>query len=165
VDELVIVRHAIAEERDRLRWPDDSERPLTEAGAERFARAARGLVRLVPDVAAVLSSPAARAWQTAELLEREAGWPAPERCDALAVGRSPEAVLSALPQLGSAAVVGHEPQLSELAVLLLAGDPQAAAIELKKGGAVLLACPFGAVRGRAVLRWSASPRMLRGLAR
>jgi len=161
----VIVRHAIAEERDGLRWPDDAERPLTEAGAERFARAARGLARLVPDVDAMLSSPAARAWQTAELLERDAGWPAPEPCDALAVGRAAEAVLAALPGRGFAAVVGHEPQLSELASLLLAGDSDAAAIELKKGGAVLLACKFGALPGRAVLRWSASPRLLRGLAR
>jgi phosphohistidine phosphatase len=165
VDELVIVRHAIAEDRDGLHWPDDGERPLTAAGADRFARAARGLARLVPEVEAVLSSPAVRAWQTAELLEREAGWPAPEPCDALAVGRAPEAVLASLAGHGSAAVVGHEPQLSEFASLLLVGDPDAAAIELKKGGAVVLACPYGALPGRAVLRWSASPKMLRGLAR
>src|SRR5215470_13980294 len=97
MDELVIVRHAIAEDRDWLRWPDDAERPLTEAGAERFARAARGLARLVGNVDAVLTSPAVRAWQTADLLEHEAGWPTPEPTDALAVGGGTEDVLAALP--------------------------------------------------------------------
>ena len=161
----MIVRHAIAEERDSVRWPDDAERPLTEAGAERFTSAAHGLARLVGHVGAVLSSPAARAWQTAELLELEAGWPAPEPCAALAVGGATDEVPAALPDRRSVAVVGHEPQLSELASLLLAGDPYAVPIELRKGGAVLLACPGRPAPGTAVLRWSASPRILRGLAR
>jgi phosphohistidine phosphatase len=163
VDELLIVRHAIAEDRDPARFADDSARPLSAAGAERFARAARGLGRLAPGVELVLSSPYARAWQTAEILEHEAGWPAPERCAAL------EAICSAGDALGalagrperSVAVVGHEPQLSELASLLLAGDESAARLELKKGGVALLACPGGPRPGTAVLRWSATPKLLR----
>jgi phosphohistidine phosphatase len=165
VAELVIVRHAIAEERDSVRWPDDAERPLTEAGAERFTSAAHGLARLVGHVDAVLSSPAARAWQTADLLEHEAGWPAPKPTEALAVGGGPEDALAALPARAVVAVVGHEPQLSELASLLLAGDPYAVRLELKKGGGVLLASAGGLAPGAAVLRWSASPRLLRALAR
>jgi broad specificity phosphatase PhoE len=36
---VYLVRHAIAEDRDSARWPDDSERPLTR----------RGLVRTLPE--------------------------------------------------------------------------------------------------------------------
>ena len=33
--ELLIVRHAIACERNRQRWPDDADRPLSSRGAAR----------------------------------------------------------------------------------------------------------------------------------
>ena len=75
--ELYLVRHAIAEERDPRRWPDDAQRPLSERGRARFARAAAGLRTLGVEVDLLLSSPYARAWATAEILSEEAGWPAP----------------------------------------------------------------------------------------
>jgi phosphohistidine phosphatase len=168
VGELVVVRHAIAEHRDPGRWPDDTARPLTADGAERFARAARGLRRIVPEIDAVLASPHARAWQTAEILEREAGWPGPEPCAALAAASSAGDALAAVRELTrrrSVAVVGHEPQLSMLVSLLVGGDSNACALELKKGAAALVAFTGDPAPGRAVLRWSASPRMLRALAR
>ena len=62
----------------RRRWPDDSERPLTEEGIARFRPAARGLAKIVPTVERVLASPYPRAWQTAEIVHEETGWPAPE---------------------------------------------------------------------------------------
>ena len=167
MDELVVVRHAIAEARDASRWPDDAQRPLTADGAKRFARAARGLGRVLPEVDAVLASPYVRAWQTAELLEREAGWPAPERRDALGADRPPADVVAALRDADdrrSVAVVGHEPQLTQLVSLLLAGDRGRVPLELRKGGAVVLGCPGGAAPGTAVLRWAVSPKLLRALA-
>jgi phosphohistidine phosphatase len=165
---LYLVRHAIAEDRDSGRWPDDSERPLTPAGAARFECAARGLGTVAADVDVVLSSPYVRAWETAEILEHEAGWPAPGRCSALEASRAPDdalAALAGLSETASAALVGHEPQLSMLASLLLVGSAHAAALELKKGGVVLLDCVASPAAGRAVLRWSASPKLLRGLDR
>jgi phosphohistidine phosphatase SixA len=33
---VYLVRHAIAHERSRARWPDDSKRELTQAGKRRF---------------------------------------------------------------------------------------------------------------------------------
>ena len=45
--EVVLVRHAIAAERDPSRWPDDRERPLTRQGEERMRRAAKGLAKVV----------------------------------------------------------------------------------------------------------------------
>lgn len=166
VVEIYLVRHAVAEDRDAARWPDDALRPLTAAGIERFARAARGLARLVPTVERVLSSPYARAWQTSEILRDEAGWPAPEAHDALAAARPADAALAVLrdrSETGSLALVGHEPYLSSLASILLAGDDTAVQFELRKGGVIALTCLEDPGAGGAVLRWSATPKILRAL--
>ena len=165
--DLLLVRHAIAAERDPVAWPDDSLRPLTEEGERRFRPAARGLHRVVPTVELVLASPYARAWRTAELLHDEAGWPSPEACDALAAAQSPAAGLEAVrarAPVTPVALVGHEPYLSSLAALLLVGDQAALHLELKKGGALLLAVNGAPAPGRAALRWHATPRILRALA-
>ena len=164
---VYLVRHAIAEKRDAARWPDDSLRPLSPDGVERFRRAARGLRRIVPSVEALLASPYVRAWHTAELVRDEAGWPEPKRCDALAAHRPAGAALEPLrrhAKRGSVALVGHEPNLSSLASLLLAGDENAVGLELKKGGMVLLTFSADPSRGSGVLRWSVTPKILRSLA-
>jgi phosphohistidine phosphatase len=163
--EVYLVRHANAEERDAVRWPDDALRPLTPDGDARFRLAARGLGRIVPDVDVVLSSPYVRAWRTAEILHAELGWPAPVQCDALAAARMPTDGIEALRSHAartSIALVGHEPYLSELVPMLLTGGAHAVAVELKKGGVVRI--DTGAADG-GVLRWCASPKILRALGR
>lgn len=160
---VVLVRHAIAADRDPATWPDDSRRPLTPDGVERFRRAARGLARLVPDVDVVLASRYARAWQTAELLHAEAGWPAPEPCSELEASAEPAEAAEALRRrddAGTIALVGHEPHLSSLGSLLLSGDEAGVRLDLKKGGAALLAIDDG----RATLVWHVPPRVLRMIA-
>jgi phosphohistidine phosphatase len=164
--DVYLVRHAIADSRDPERWPDDAQRPLTPKGIARFRSAARGLHRIVPEIEVVLASPYTRAWETAEILHREAAWPAPERCPALEPTRSPAAALEVL-QTGndrsSAALVGHEPYLSRLASLLLSGSEDTVRLDLKKGAVVRVDCVNEPRPGGALLRWSATPRMLRSL--
>ena len=165
--ELVLVRHAVAEERDLARWPNDADRPLTGDGEERFRGAARGLAHLVPAIDELLTSPFARARRTAELLS-EAGWPAPKPLEVLASGRSPLQVVEELdPYAGRdrLALVGHEPMLSELASVLLTGSATRVVLEMRKGAACLLERPEGPRRGRASLRGLLSPKVLRGLGR
>jgi phosphohistidine phosphatase len=162
---VYLVRHAFAAHADPARWPDDAERPVTPDGADRFRRAARGLRRIAPDVDAVLSSAFARAWQTAELLRDEAGWPDPERCPALEVGRPIAETIDALrgrPE-ETLALVGHEPHLSSLASLLCAGRDDVLHLQLKKGGVVLLTCDGPVAPGAAYLRWAVAPKILRAL--
>jgi phosphohistidine phosphatase len=164
--DLYLIRHAIAENPSPGRWPDDGLRPLTEEGERRFRKAARGLARLSPPVGVVLASPYVRAWRTAELLAEEVGWPAPERCPELEAGRSALDAVSALkglPGPDAVAMVGHEPQLGELASLLLTGSAHAAAIQMKKGGAVWLLLGEGPRPASAVLGWLLTPRVLRRL--
>ena len=152
---IYVVRHAIAEERDAERWPDDAERPLSADGEKRFREAARGLRALVPHVDVMLSSPYARAWRTAEILHEEAGWPAPEPSELLEASRAPAGGLEAIgarPEASSIAVVGHEPYLSHFLSILLSGDADAVRFDLKKGGVVRV--------DDNVLRWYATPKLL-----
>jgi phosphohistidine phosphatase len=165
--ELLIVRHAVAEDRDPARWPDDSERPLTARGKKDFARAARGLARLVPSVDFLLSSPFVRAWQTAEILRKEAHWPAPVAADALAADNAVEAVIDELSRYQpgqTIAVIGHEPDLSALVSFLCTGAAHAGRFLMKKGGVASVSLDR-VVAGQGTLAWLATPGMLRRLAK
>src|SRR6185437_4989308 len=138
--DLLIVRHAIAFERDAKRWPDDLMRPLTSEGTTRARQAAKGLKRLVDRPQRVLTSPLTRAKQTAEILTQFAGWPRALDCPALSPEEPPEAALEALrsqPQK-LIAVVGHEPGLGRLIAAGVPGAVQPQAFELKKFGVALL---------------------------
>src|SRR5690349_19829203 len=94
--ELILVRHAIAFERDRARWRDDGERPLSPEGKRKFRKAVAGLMKIVPKVDAVLTSPLARTRQTADILTAVAHWPEAVDTPELAPSGSPMAVLTVL---------------------------------------------------------------------
>jgi len=157
--DLFIVRHAIAYERDRLMWPDDRDRPLTEDGEASFRVAARGLRKVAPMVGAVFTSPLVRAAQTAAILQEVVGWPAAARMPELEPDVPPDDVLAALAPLPlptAVALVGHEPSLSHL-IGALVGDAE---VDLKKGGIARLDVEVFK-RGGARLRWLLPPKVLR----
>jgi phosphohistidine phosphatase len=164
---LYLVRHAVAHKRDPARWSDDSRRPLTPEGEEEFEAAARGLVRVVPEVELLLSSPYDRAWRTAEILAEQTGWPAPEKLHALEPEVPPEKVVIALETYAdkqSIALAGHRPCLHELAVYLLTGNARGADIQIKKGGVACIEFDDTPKAGAGKLRWLFTPRVLRTLA-
>jgi phosphohistidine phosphatase SixA len=112
----------------------------------------------------VLASRLARAWQTAELLHVEAGWPEPQACEALEPGHSLAAIVDELRgREGSVALVGHEPTFSRLASLLCTGREDALHVDVKKGSVVLVEWD-DVEPGRAALRWVLPPKALRALA-
>jgi phosphohistidine phosphatase len=157
---LIIIRHAIAVERGT---PDiaDEERPLTRKGERRFRAAARGLARIEarPDV--LLTSPLPRARQTAEIAAQAWGKIKPKKADVLGGGSFAEVagILDKLPRDITVAVVGHEPDVSELLAAIL-GSKDTAAFAFKKGGVatVEVAGPLG--QGGALV-WAMPPRLLR----
>jgi phosphohistidine phosphatase len=161
---LIIVRHAIAVERGTPDIPDD-DRPLTRKGERRFQAAARGLARVEPRPDLLLTSPLPRARQTAEIAAAAWGKIKPKKTDVLAGGSFAEiaAVLDKLPRDSTAAVVGHEPDVSELLAAIL-GSKDPAAFTFKKGGVAVVdvAGPLG--QG-GVLAWSMPPRLLRRIGR
>jgi phosphohistidine phosphatase len=161
--ELLVVRHAIAFERNTRRWPDDAERPLSPQGVARAAKAAAGMKQLVRAPACVLSSPLVRAQQTAAILSEVAGWPLARECAELAPGAAPEALLAVLRRLPEArvALVGHEPGLSRLLAAALPGVAGGGAFRLRKMGAALLHFAGAARPGGARLEWLVPAKLLR----
>jgi phosphohistidine phosphatase len=163
--ELLIVRHAIAFERDRHRWRDDGARPLSPAGIRRAQKAAAGLKQLTKAPDRVLTSPLIRARQTAQILTEVAGWPPAVEAPELSPQEPALAVLTLLGKDRSkvVAVVGHQPGLGALLTACLIGDGEALPIEMKKNAVACLSFEGPPRAGRAALTWLATPRMLRGL--
>jgi phosphohistidine phosphatase len=163
--ELLIVRHAIALERDRRRWRDDGARPLSPAGIRQSRRAAAGLKEFSQAPDRLLTSPLVRARQTAQILTDVAGWPPAEEAPELSPGGAALAILTLLGQERSkvVAVVGHEPGLGALLTACLLGEVGALAIEMKKNAVACVSFEGAPLAGRAVLKWLATPRMLRAL--
>ena len=136
---LLLVRHALAAERDSSKYPDDAERPLIERGRKIQARISRVLAKhgLVPT--AIFSSPWKRAWQTAGILATETGAGKKRRipCPPLAQDPNLEAIARAIGARGTdeiIALVGHEPWMSELAALVLSGTLGRPSINFPKSG-------------------------------
>ncbi len=165
--ELLIVRHAIAQERATFAetGKDDAERPLTPEGRRKFRRGARGLRRLVPSVDVLATSGLARAVQTAVILEKTYQTSGAVRLEELEPDADPAALVPwrrRERRRRVVAVVGHEPHLSKLVEYLLAAR-EGGFIDLKKGGACLLALGANPQPGRTQLRWLLTASQLRRL--
>ncbi|MGH7215065.1 MAG: SixA phosphatase family protein [Tepidisphaeraceae bacterium] len=166
---LLIVRHAIAQNREIFAktGDDDRRRPLTREGHRKFARGAKGIARLVPRLDGLATSPLARANETAEILAKAyGGGVKPVQLAALAPGRRPHDVLAWVKSHpvkdrgATVAVVGHEPDLSTFASWALTGL-QESFVEMKKGSAILVEFEKDVAAGRAKLLWALAPRLLR----
>jgi phosphohistidine phosphatase len=161
---LYIMRHAEAE--DEAESGGDQARRLTERGRERTRGAAGGLCALGLRFDAILTSPLVRAAETAELVADEySNNPPPQVLPALSPDISPRQAMAALSPFArheSVLAVGHEPQVSKLAALLLASNG-ALAIRFKKGACVALELPNPIEAGAAELRWMLTQRQLRKL--
>lgn len=159
--QLLIIRHAIAVPRGTPDIPDD-DRPLTRRGRRRFRAAARGLARLVKRPDFLLSSPLPRARQTADIAAREWGKSVEVIDEPALAGGTPEAisgVLARYPGESRVAIVGHEPDLSDLLAKIL-GTTHDERLTFKKGGAALVELPGTPLEGGSLL-WYLPPRALR----
>lgn len=163
---VILVRHAIAFERDRTRWPDDRKRPLSPQGKEKFRKAAAGLGRWLPEVDCVFTSPLIRARETAAILAEIGGWPEARDASELAPQSSPTAVLALLKaeRARHIALVGHEPNLSDLLSVCVAGSGSRGGFDLKKGGVACIVFPSEISAGQAQLTAFVPPRVLRKMA-
>ena len=166
---LLIIRHAIAEDRDEFAQSGkpDEQRPLTRAGRRKMKAAAKGLRRAVDAIDHLATSPLVRAAQTAEIVSDTWGIGGAEVIPALAPEARPEALAewcAAHTGKDVVAVVGHEPHLSTLATWLLSGQSDSR-IDLKKGGACLIDMGSEVRAGSGTLLWLLTPRLLRRLAR
>jgi len=160
---LYILRHATAEE--AASGGDDGARKLTERSKEKMRGAAAGLRTMGLKFETILTSPLARATETAELVAAAYdNSPPPQVLPALATGvAAPEAVsaLRAFAKQGEVMIVGHEPQLGAIASILLTGASDVAHFKLKTGGCIAIDLPARFERGGGELRWMLTHRQLR----
>ncbi len=165
---LLLLRHAIADDLSSFSASatEDRLRPLTQEGRKEMRRIAEALAGLLPDLALLATSPYVRARDSAEILARALpGRPVLSERVELAPTGSPAAVLEFLQaqkSLPAVAVVGHEPNLSQLAGWLLTGKEKSF-LQLRKGGACLLDFAGRLVPGGALLLWHLTPGQLRSL--
>jgi phosphohistidine phosphatase len=114
--DLILWRHAEAEENAA----DDLRRRLTSKGRKQASRAAEWLLQRLPSRFTLISSPAARAHQTAQALGM------PIKVDlSLAPGASPKAIIAAAgwpDNKGAVVIVGHQPDLGHALAQLVAGS-------------------------------------------
>ena len=155
--DLLLVRHAIAAPRT-LTLPDE-QRPLTRRGRVRFAQAVSGLQRLGIQLRQVHHSPWLRAVETAALLAPVLSG---ELLPARALARPPDACFLDEIDQTPAALVGHEPWMSEWLAMLVAGSKASGAmVAFKKGGVAWLE---GQLRpGGMIIRGYLPPKVLRAL--
>jgi len=161
--ELYLIRHGIAAERGK-EWPDDSKRPLTPDGISRLRKTARGLNAIGVGFDQIVTSPLVRTRQTADIFAEELkSKPPVVTADALAPAGTPASVTQEIARhvrKPRVALVGHEPNLGELAAQLIGSRTP---LEFKKGGICRIDFDVLPPKGAGALRWFLTPKILRAL--
>lgn len=161
--ELYLIRHGVAAERGD-EYPDDSKRPLTSHGISDLRKEARALANLDVDFDHIISSPLVRTKQTAEVFAQALpSKPAVTYSDSLAPAGAPAAVFQELAKhmrKQRIAIVGHEPNIGELAARLIGARVP---LQFKKGAICRIDFEVFPPKGSGTLRWFMPPRMLRKL--
>jgi phosphohistidine phosphatase len=164
--ELLLLRHGIAEERGGP--GPDAARALTPQGRERTEAVLRVLASRGFAAGRLIASPLRRTRETAELALAAGLAPTLELAESLAPGGDALAALptwlEVLPAPEGARprllLVGHDPDLSDLAARLLGAPP--GRLALRKAGLAVLRLPSSARPGQARLHLLLSPRLLLG---
>jgi len=161
---LYILRHAIAEDRDENIYPDDSLRPLTTKGKKKMVAIANNLKEMDVTVDLILSSPYVRARGTAKILFKAFDLKKEQvkLSDNLAPSGFAKDLIVEINEkypVENLVLVGHEPYLSELVAMLVAGDPSMS-ILMKKGGLCRLSIDNLIYGKCATLEWLLVPAQL-----
>ncbi|MDD1413853.1 phosphohistidine phosphatase SixA [Dolichospermum sp. ST_con] len=162
--ELYLIRHGIAEEHQ----PElkDEERQLTLQGRQKTEKIAQRLVTLGLHFDLIVTSPVVRAYQTAEILIAAGLSSQLEASDHLSFEGNLQNWLREwleprkYPHKTQLGLVGHEPNLSHWAEILLWGEVKESLI-LKKAGMMGIKLPDdGSAWGRSQMFWLTPPKYL-----
>lgn len=144
---LYIIRHGIAEERGN--YEDDRQRPLTEEGRKKTKQVAKRLYDLGLRFDLLQTSPLVRAQQTTEIFANIFSECPVQQLSELAPDGSFEDWLKRVdawlaqhpqPSRASLGIIGHEPDLSTWAEMLIWGEAKGVLV-LKKAGIIGLVLP------------------------
>jgi phosphohistidine phosphatase len=160
---LYLIRHGIAVSYGPPGTSTDAERDLAPKGIEKLRRNARALEQLGVEISEIWSSPLLRARQTADLLAEELGVSEPVR---VVEYLQPEGEFEPLKEelqhhleQPGIALVGHEPDLGELATYLLTGV-RSSSFRFKKGGIACIEVYDIRPPVSCQLRWLLTPKQM-----
>ncbi|WP_374078433.1 phosphohistidine phosphatase SixA [Bdellovibrio bacteriovorus] len=165
--ELIIIRHAVAEEREdfKKKGLEDHLRPLTLKGRKRMQKVCVQLRDVVKEIDLIVSSPLTRARQTAEIVSQIYFETKVVEAPELVPHSPPQAFVKWLRTQAKThrriAIVGHEPHLSSFASYMLSGKTESF-IDLKKSGIIGLEMESftHAEAGSAQLLYAIPPKFL-----
>lgn len=161
---LYLLRHGLAAELGTRGLSKDADRPLTPEGKQKLRKIAGAMEAMGLAFDLIVSSPYVRARETAESVRAACKVRVElELSEALAPGGSTRELISLLnrrkPPPENVLLVGHEPYLSGLVSLLVAGDPSLS-ILMKKGGLCKLSIDSLRHGRCAVLEWLLAPKQM-----
>lgn len=155
---LHLLRHAHAGDWSTWDGPD-AERPLTDKGRNQAERLGRFLADhgFTPDL--VITSPKARALETADILARalDVSCAVDERLGGPLDLETVEAILGAHGDPLQPVLVGHDPDFSDLVGMLCS----AAGVPMRKGTFARIEVDRPIVAGTGTLRWLVPPDLLK----
>jgi phosphohistidine phosphatase len=155
---VYLLRHGEAE--PAREGSPDSERALSPEGEKMINDILPGMKKLIPQVEYILTSPFARAFQTASIVAKFyncAGFI--ENVETLAGPGGEEKINSLLNKLigkDQMVIVGHEPHLSGIAKYYC-GAGLEDGLKLKKGGMAKIYIADFPGPGKGALRWTMTP--------
>ena len=167
VKTILLMRHAKAEA--PVPGQKDFDRPLAPRGREDAERMGRAVAKLGCIPGAIVSSPAARAKETAEIAARAMKFPGMIRMERDLYDAAGDVWLLALRALPSGAdaalVVAHSPGISDAAGLLCGGA--SGSFDVPTAGLLAFEADIERWRdlddGEAALRWFLRPKMVGAL--
>ncbi|PNR95338.1 phosphoglycerate mutase [Petrotoga sp. 9PWA.NaAc.5.4] len=156
---LILFRHAKAEKRSSE--IDDFERRLTKKGNKNAKEVSEYVGKILKKVDLIVTSPAVRAKETAEIFSKYSNSKAKLFEEELLYGGEVEEIIERLSEIlkgyNNVVIVGHNPTLEELLQKLTGNDTH-----LRKAGAV---CIEGdsfddILSGKGKIKWMVDPKSL-----
>jgi phosphohistidine phosphatase len=161
--QLYIVRHGIAIDREDPKCPSEAERYLTEEGIEKTKQVAKGIAALGLHADLMVSSPYARAMQTAAIFASALEYPKQKirRSDSLLPGAEPAAFLRELAReknVSSVFCFGHAPHVDGLLAAAVAAPHHITS--MKKAGVAFVELKR-LLPPNGQLVWLVTPKVIR----
>ncbi len=164
---LYLIRHGIAVNRSDPDVLSDEARELTPAGIKKMRKIVLALAKMNVNFHEIWTSPLIRARQTAQIVAEELPvTPRLRTVKSLAPSGDPNALLDQIGRslhLDEVALVGHEPDLGELATRLIVGT-SVGTIRFKKGGVACIELDEIKPPARGELLWLITPKQMAWIA-
>ncbi len=160
--EIILMRHAKAEEKNLIKYPNDELRPLTDDGKEIQKNISKAMKKIAKNIDIILTSPFLRAKQTAEITAFYLGLvDKMESTDYLGNDFTIENIAALIQEKSltenRVLLIGHEPNLSQIAGYYLGNEIN---LQFKKSGIMIITFAESPHQNQGFLRSFYRPKEL-----